>query len=623
MVEYLIQKGATVDAYDNEKSTPLHVAAQNGRLEVVKLLLVSGAELHHQDDNGMSALHWAAYNGRDEVVRLLVQSGADVNVKKAGENSSGSVPLHGAAFYGHPQVVAELVNLGAELELTNDFGYTPLLSGVAGGQTECAYILLDAGANPNVMLPNGISLLHSACWRPNLELIKKLVESGAEVNAKDDNGNTPLAFASGSGNAEVVAYLLKNGADAATKTNNGYTALHRATHVDSTEVITLLIKHGADVNAKTDEGIAAIHNAVSRGNRAVVEAMLKGGTNPNLKDEIFQQTCLHKASIKGNNEIVESLLDSGAEISAKDKLGNTPLYYAGKYGHKKTAKLLNMNGGKADDFVGNFGNNKLLEKKLHKGEAVVWYLGHNGFAVSTKDKFLIFDYWKNSTEPANPCLANGHIDPEEIKDKEVYVFVSHEHQDHFDQRILTWEEVIPKIKYIFGFKPEEQREFREEGYNGPEYVYAGPRENLAVDDIAIHTIKANDAGVGFLLDVDGLQVYFAGDHAGWREGERQGYIDEIDYIANYVKDLDMALLNVTGCHAQGEEPLREGNYYTLNLLQPNLFIPTHGLDREYVYEEFVKRMQDDGKDFPAFVPFNPGDNYIYKSDTFAREEADD
>lgn len=70
------------DAYS--QSTPFHMAAANGHLEVLKyfLSLISNeddkkAVLNAQNDSGNTALHWAALNGHLEIVQLLCDNDAD------------------------------------------------------------------------------------------------------------------------------------------------------------------------------------------------------------------------------------------------------------------------------------------------------------------------------------------------------------------------------------------------------------------------------------------------------------------------------------------------------------------------------------------------------------------
>ena len=74
------------------------------------------------------------------------------------------------------------------------------------------------------------------------------------------------------------------------------------------------------------------------------------------------------------------------------------------------------------------------------------HLGHCGFAVKTRSRLLIFDYFSRAgRRPDKPSLANGFINPEEIKDQDVTVFVSHSHGDHFDPVILSWRPVVKNI----------------------------------------------------------------------------------------------------------------------------------------------------------------------------------
>jgi hypothetical protein len=113
--------------------------------------------------------------------------------------------------------------------------------------------------------------------------------------------------------------------------------------------------------------------------------------------------------------------------------------------------------------------------------------------------------------------------------------------------------------------------------------------------------------------VDGLNIYHAGDHAGWREGEKEGFTREIDYLAQHITELDLAFLNVTGCHAHGKEPLKEGTLYTLARLKPRIMIPTHAGDREYVYREAAEEAVREGITIPVVRPENRGDWLIYRN----------
>ncbi|MCK7537944.1 MAG: hypothetical protein MZV63_46820 [Marinilabiliales bacterium] len=91
-------------------------------------------------------------------------------------------------------------------------------------------------------------------------------------------------------------------------------------------------------------------------------------------------------------------------------------------------------------------------------EGDVWYLGHYGYAVKTENKLLIFDYVKKpmprgrSRPSPSPTRPVQRLDQSrEINDLDVVVFVSHNHSDHYDEVIRTWEKTVKKIQYVFGW----------------------------------------------------------------------------------------------------------------------------------------------------------------------------
>ena len=163
---------------------------------------------------------------------------------------------------------------------------------------------------------------------------------------------------------------------------------------------------------------------------------------------------------------------------------------------------------------------KILEESAAKGapdkapaagSAHVWYLGHCGYAVRTANHLLIFDYQEQrdgrppKSRPAKPSLAEGWIDPGEIKDLKVRVFTSHSHGDHYDPVILTWKEAVPDIVYHFGWKAAD---------DPSHHYFIGPRAELKADGLEIATINSHHSGVpevAWLIKVDGLFIYHNGD----------------------------------------------------------------------------------------------------------------
>lgn len=107
IVELLISRGADVDLLD-VGCTPLSLAAENGHLEVVELLISSGANVDlHDGYVKRTPLHLAAIAGCLDVVKLLISSGADVNLRDCNEH----IPRHLATIARHLEVAEYIQNV--------------------------------------------------------------------------------------------------------------------------------------------------------------------------------------------------------------------------------------------------------------------------------------------------------------------------------------------------------------------------------------------------------------------------------------------------------------------------------------------------------------------------------
>ena len=216
--------------------TSLHVAAQNGCLEVVDLLLEAGADKEICDMYGRTPLHWAAYCGHLEIVRFLLQSGAD----KDKCDTDGTPPLHYASEQGQLEVVRLLLESGAEKDSCGIQGRTPLHFAVTCNQLEVARLLLEAGADKDKFDFEGQTALHISSQLNHLELARLLLQTGADKDKSDNQRATPLHFAAENGHLEVVRLLLVAGADGNKCLGDGRLPLQLASDNDHREVVDLL-----------------------------------------------------------------------------------------------------------------------------------------------------------------------------------------------------------------------------------------------------------------------------------------------------------------------------------------------------------------------------------------------
>lgn len=246
IVSMLLNAGANMDVQDKEANCPLHVAVWQGHVGVVRLLLRT-----HGNRNSQRAtpLHVAAENGGLQVINELLNAGAD----KEAQNRKGSTPLHIAAREGHEEIVKLLLERQAKIEARDDEGWTALHFGCQNGHTEVVNELLNAGANKEARTKKGWTPLHIAAREGHEEIIKLLLEREVRIEARDDEGQTALHFACQKGHEEVVIELLDAGADKEAKTDTGLTPLHHAVIGEAAEIVLLLLRYQVDAECKTNQ----------------------------------------------------------------------------------------------------------------------------------------------------------------------------------------------------------------------------------------------------------------------------------------------------------------------------------------------------------------------------------
>jgi ankyrin repeat protein len=136
----LLEKGASVNTAPSDAGTPLLVAAKNGHIEVVRLLLEKGAAVNEaRTTDGLTSLITAADRGHLEVVQLLLEKGAAVNQARSYD---GTTALIVATEHGSMPIVRLLLLKGAAVNQSKNDGRTALFMGSYRDQIDlvrCAF----------------------------------------------------------------------------------------------------------------------------------------------------------------------------------------------------------------------------------------------------------------------------------------------------------------------------------------------------------------------------------------------------------------------------------------------------------------------------------------------------
>ena len=196
---------------------------------------------------------------------------------------------------------------------------SPVADAAMRGDHGSVRALLQQGADVNAAQGDGMTALHWAADRGDLEMARMLVYAGAGLDAVTRMAEyTPLHLASRAGHGAVVRALLEAGSDPAAPTaSGGATPLHLAAAAGDAEAVAALIEHGAEVDAREERArqtpliFAAAQNRVE-----AIRALLAGGANPSLTTTVVDMVELEESLRGGANDAVRQQI--AAQLAARD-----------------------------------------------------------------------------------------------------------------------------------------------------------------------------------------------------------------------------------------------------------------------------------------------------------------
>jgi ankyrin repeat protein len=309
----------------------------------------------------------------------LIRHGANVNARaiyKVPENKPlghlfvefdlPSSPLGAAVLTGNLQIVNSLLGAGASVNASNS-----LQLAAKHSKLELCQLLVDNGGSLHSIGDHendGWSLLHTAAYWGNTELVNYLIRAGAMIDMPDNFGRTPLVLASESGQLPIVKlleqdpkishsskgqalvsacsrasypvaeYLLDAGAllgaieqvlhEIFYIANGKIDTHHVQYYIWNTRVVVhensvlpllrLLVKRGADINCRDRFGNSWLHNAAYVQQSETVRLLLANGAAVDSQNN-KSQTALDIAARFGGEDVFRPILHSGAEVT-KDTL---------------------------------------------------------------------------------------------------------------------------------------------------------------------------------------------------------------------------------------------------------------------------------------------------------------
>ncbi|AAR83496.1 CNPV150 ankyrin repeat protein [Canarypox virus] len=221
-------------------------------------------DINDQDTYEIPPIHYAIETRDIETLKVLISKGADVNTR----DIDNDVPLYKAMNITDNQIHNEIVDIllrnGADLNITNNYHFTPL---------------------------------HEAVFTSHWLTVKKLIYHGANINAKDETGKTPLHY---SRNKQITKLLIQHGADMNLQDVYGYSPMYSM--FNSPESINVLLDNGANANILNDV------------NNTPLEYIINLQSNFGLNIDIAKRCC--------NNITSNVLLNSFINDNIKKSVGH-------------------------------------------------------------------------------------------------------------------------------------------------------------------------------------------------------------------------------------------------------------------------------------------------------------
>ena len=421
------------------KSTPFHITAIYGHLEVLKYLIYN----FNFDPNivgvyGRTALYYACSNGHLEVAKYLIEEchcNPDTRFDK-------DTLLHIAAAHGHLDLVKYFVeDLNIDVNIQGLMKWTPLFYAVQNGHHHIIkYLIETCHCDASMRDECNVAPLHIAAIYGHLDIVKYFVkdlnnikgsipgfnkwdplhyaspnghyfiikflieECRCNPNIKNEDNEIPLHYVVRNGHLNLVKYFMEElSINASIEDLNELTSIHYACQNGHLDIIEYLIENGhcaVDTNAIEN----VLHCAVLYGHLDLVKYFVDDlNMDPSTRG-LQERAPLHDASANGHHNIVKYLVENcHCNVDIRDEENDTPLLYAALHGHLDLVKYFveDLN---TDPNTRGFGDRVPLHYASVNGQHnIVKYLVENCHCnVDIRDE--------NNATPLHISALNGHLD---------------------------------------------------------------------------------------------------------------------------------------------------------------------------------------------------------------------
>lgn len=315
--------------------TALSLACDKGIALSVQLLLEAGANRNHRTRLGKRPLDICVLNGNIDAASILLEFRVQIDYT----DDKGNTVLHHISDITSSELVRKLVNAGADLHSSNKNGVTPLQVAVEAQNIAVVEYLLSKNADPSQCSNEAHSLLHIACDKNDMSLLRVLAEKGKmDLQLADSMKGAPsllmtLVDTWQEPNMELLTYLVKTG-KVDLHRRSGYLEypLLATFAFRHRSPLQYLLEHEANPNIEDSSGRRPLHFAALATSLTDILISFKAETlvNGQPPRDKMGRSPIHFAAVGGHWDVFErvSKLYDESELTMPDNDGWTPLFWA-------------------------------------------------------------------------------------------------------------------------------------------------------------------------------------------------------------------------------------------------------------------------------------------------------
>jgi ankyrin repeat protein len=356
-VRDILSRGKDINAYgcwtyekhghpERLSITALHASIQGRHIKIADLLLASGADPNINTTNWDTPLVMAVRKKDIEFVRLLLRHDADVDqVSVYPYPPTGITALQRACCQGDSQIASVLLDHGANVNLMRGSFGPALVAATRNHELSLVKRLLDAGADINrghwVGATNNLiqqTALARAITMNCIPVVKLLFERGADIYTGCECGNA-VQTAAFFGRDEILDYLVSKGADIHRSSKRYNSALEAAAAGSQESMFKKLLSYGIDMYHPCVNKGNLLQVAASSGLDSIVQLLLEEGMNVNIQGGYYG-SALTAAAYHGHMSTCQILIENGADLATRGAKGSGALHAAVEGGHFEIVKLL-------------------------------------------------------------------------------------------------------------------------------------------------------------------------------------------------------------------------------------------------------------------------------------------